>query len=160
VRAQLAAIDPLLPAFDMMPLDSAIEESLSGNAEFGGMMSILGALALMIAVVGVYGIVAYAVAQRTHEFGVRMALGATKSEIFVLVMRSGAMLTGIGLAIGIPSAMYLTHGGNASSVGVSGFDWMTFVAVPAILMAATLLASYVPAARATRVDPIEALRYE
>jgi putative ABC transport system permease protein len=159
VRTQLAAIDPLLPAYDVMPLSEAIEESLSGNPQLAGMMSILGVLALVIAVVGVYGIVAYSVAQRMHEFGVRMALGAERRDIFMLVMRNGALLTMAGLAIGIPSALYVMRGGG-ELVRSGNFDYLTFLVVPILLMAATLLACYVPAARATRVDPIQALRYE
>jgi ABC-type antimicrobial peptide transport system permease subunit len=123
------------------------------------MMTILGAIALLIAVVGVYGIVSFAVAQRMHEFGVRMALGAERRDIFFLVMRGGALLTAAGLAIGIPSAFFLMRN-QGESVHSTQFDFVTFFTVPVLLMAATLLACYVPAARATRVDPIEALRYE
>ena len=159
VRTQLAALDPLLPAYDVMPLNEAIDESLSGNPQLAGMMTILGGLALLIAIVGVYGIVAYAVAQRMHEFGVRMALGAEKRDIFLLVMKNGALLTMAGLAIGIPSALYLTRSGG-ELLGGTQFDFVTFFTVPVLLMAVTLLACYVPAARATRVDPIQALRYE
>jgi ABC-type antimicrobial peptide transport system permease subunit len=159
VRTQLAALDPLLPAYDVMPLNEAIDESLSGNPQLAGMMTILGGLALLIAIVGVYGIVAYAVAQRMHEFGVRMALGAEKRDIFLLVMKNGALLTVAGLSIGIPSALYLTRS-SGELLGGTHFDFVTFFTVPVLLMAVTLLACYVPAARATRVDPIQALRYE
>ncbi len=95
VRAQFETIDPLLPPFGMMSLSDAIHESFAGSSQIVGMMAILGILALVIAIVGVYGVVAYAVAERMHEFGIRMALGAQRRDIFLLVMRRGALLAGV-----------------------------------------------------------------
>ena len=160
VRAQFETIDPLLPPFGMMSLSDAIHESFAGSSQTVGMMAILGMLALIIAVVGVYGVVAYAVAERMHEFGIRMALGAQRRDIFLLVMRRGAFLAGVGLAIGIPSALAMAHLAQGVVFGASATDPPTYLGVAATLLAVTFLACCVPAAHATRVDPISALRYE
>jgi putative ABC transport system permease protein len=160
VRAQFETIDPLLPPFGMMALSDAIHESFAGSTQIVGMMAILGMLALVIAVVGVYGMVAYAVAERMHEFGIRMALGAQRRDIFLLVMGRGALLAGVGLAIGIPSALAMAHLAQGVVFGASATDPLTYLGVAVTLLAVTFLACYVPAARATRVDPISALRYE
>ena len=159
-RAQLSQIDPQLPAFDVMGLDEAIHESLAGNTQISGMMTILGTLALVIAIVGVYGVVAYAVAERIHEFGIRMALGASRREIFLLVMRRGALLAAGGLAVGISAGLALSKLTGGFIFGAGQSNAAVFAAVSAALVVVTLLACYIPAARATRVDPITALRYE
>jgi putative ABC transport system permease protein len=157
---QLAKIDPLLPAFSVMSLSDAISEQLSGNAQIAGMVAILGMIALVIAVVGVYGIVAFAVAERMHEFGIRMAMGAERRHIFALVIRRGALLAAAGLGIGIPSAIALARLTNSGLYGSGPMNPLIFAGVAAILAGAALAASYVPARRATKADPLEALRYE
>lgn len=157
---QLAKIDPLLPAFSVMSLSDAISEQLSGNAQIAGMVAILGMIALVIAVVGVYGIVAFAVAERMHEFGIRMAMGAERRHIFALVIRRGALLAAAGLGIGIPSAIALARLTNSGLYGSGPTNPLIFAGVAAILAGAALAASYVPARRATKADPLEALRYE
>jgi predicted permease len=159
-RQQLAALDPMLPAFDVMTLDDAIHESLAGNSQIAGMMGILSFIALVIAVVGVYGIVAFAVAARLHEFGIRMALEAQKRDIFLLVMRRGALLAAAGFAVGGPAAFAMGKLLSGGLFGIGGTPVSILCAVSAILIGVTLIACWLPARRATQVDPLIALRYE
>jgi putative ABC transport system permease protein len=159
-RAQLAALDPSLPAFEVMSLDDAIHESLAGNSQIAGMMGILSFIALVIAIVGVYGVVAFAVAARLHEFGIRMALGAQKRDIFLLVMRRGALLAAGGLAVGGPGAFAMGKLLSGGLFGIGGVPTSIFVTVASVLIGVTLVACWIPARRATRVDPLVALRYE
>ena len=122
------------------------------------MLVMFGALALALAVAGVYGVKSYLVSRRTREIGIRMALGAKPQDVLGMVMRESAGLTLAGLALGIPFA--LLAGKLMSSIldDVSGFDPLVFVTAPAVLAAASLFASYIPARRATRVNPLSALR--
>jgi predicted permease len=159
-RALLAGLDPTLPAFSVMSLDDAIRESLSGNPQIAGMMTILGIITLVIAIVGVYGVVAFAVAERIHEFGIRMAFGANRRHIFGLVMRRGALLAAAGLAIGIPCALMLSRAVAGIVFGMKHQNSLIVASAAALMAAVTFAASYVPARRATEVEPLEALRHE
>jgi putative ABC transport system permease protein len=125
---------------------------------YGFMFSIFAASALVLAVIGIYGVMAYSVAQRTHEFGVRLALGAQRRDVLLLVLRAGARLVVIGLAIGVPSAFAMGRGLRGLLYGVRPGDPATFIGIPVLLGIVALLASTVPARRATRVAPIVALR--
>jgi ABC-type antimicrobial peptide transport system permease subunit len=143
-----------------MSLDDAIRESLSGNPQIAGMMTILGIITLVIAIVGVYGVVAFAVAERIHEFGIRMAFGANRRHIFGLVMRRGALLAAAGLAIGIPCALMLSRAVAGIVFGMKHQNSLIVASAAALMAAVTFAASYVPARRATEVEPLEALRHE
>jgi len=124
------------------------------------MLAIAAGVALLLGVVGIYGVIAYLAAQRTREIGIRIALGAGKRDVSKLFLRHGSALAGIGIAIGLVAAALATRVMGAMLFGVNALDPLTYVAVAAALGGTALLASYVPAMRATRVDPAVALRTE
>ena len=127
------------------------------GALFGGTMGLLG---LLLALVGIYGVVSYAASQRTQEIGVRMALGASRSDILRLVLGRGLILVGIGVVVGLVAAASVSRLVSNLLFGISAVDPVTFILVPLALTAMAILASYVPAFRATRIDPAAALRSE
>ena len=124
------------------------------------MLGSVGLIALVLASIGVYGVMTYSVTERTHEIGVRVALGAQQGDVLRLVLRHGILMTGIGLLIGLPLSVGLSHLLAELIYGVSSVDFATFGGVTVLMCAITLLACYVPARRAARVDPPVALRYE
>jgi putative ABC transport system permease protein len=123
-------------------------------------LAIFAALALALATVGIYGVIAFSVAQRTHEIGIRMALGAERRDVLGLIVCHGLMLTLVGVAFGVGGAWALTRFLATFLFGVRPTDPATFIAVSVLLVTVSMLASYIPARRATKVDPMVALRYE
>ena len=123
-------------------------------------LALFAGIALTLAMLGIYGVMAYSVAQRTHEVGIRMALGAQKSNVLGLVIKNGMILTLIGIAIGLAIAFSLTRLMGALLFEVAPTDATTFAAVPILFIVVALIACYIPARRATKVDPVVALRYE
>jgi putative ABC transport system permease protein len=160
VLSTLKAVDPLVPAYRILSMDANIERSYWQQALYGKMFGAFAAIALVLAAVGVYGVISYAVSQRTQEIGVRVALGAQRNDVLRLIVGHGAMLGGIGVAIGLVGALAVTRFLRTLLFGVSPFDPVSFVGVSLALTAIALLASYIPARRAAKVDPVEALRYE
>jgi putative ABC transport system permease protein len=160
VRRQIGVVDPDLPVFEVKTLDRVISDSIIGLAYVAVMMAVLGVIALVLACVGVYGVMAYAVSERTREIGIRMALGAERAQVLRLVIARGMLVTGIGLTIGFAVSFMLARLLSGLIFGVSAMDWVTFGGVSMALTASAVAASYVPARRATRIDPIVALRYE
>jgi putative ABC transport system permease protein len=160
VRSQVAAVDPELSLYNIKPLDKVISDSIVGIAYVAVMMGVLGIIALVLASVGVYGVMSYAVSERTNEIGIRMAMGATSGDIQRMVLGKGTLLTVIGMGIGIPVAFALANALSGLLFGVKAADPVAFIVLPLVLAAVATLASYLPARRAVRVDPITALRYE
>jgi len=160
VRAQIGAVDPDLPLFNIKPLSVVIHESIMGIAYVAAMMAVLGVMALVLASVGVYGVMSYAVSERTHEIGIRVALGATERGILRLVVGNGMLLTVLGIAAGLPLALGLAFALSSLLFGVKASDPVSFIGLPLLLAAVAALASYLPARKALRVDPLVALRHE
>ncbi|HYL61551.1 MAG TPA: ABC transporter permease [Candidatus Methylomirabilis sp.] len=160
LQAQIHSIDSSLPVQDVRPMTSFISDS-EGDARFRSMLlGLFGILALVLASVGIYSVLAYVVAQRTHEIGIRMALGARPRDVLRLVVGQGMKAVLIGTAIGIAAALALSRLLSDFLYGVGDRDPITFVGVSVLLMLVALAACYLPARKAMRVDPIVALRYE
>jgi predicted permease len=160
MRQEVANIDNELPVYGVKTMPVFLDRLLSGPKSIAGLASIFGVIALLVASVGLYGVMSYSVAQRAREVGIRMALGARTGDVLGLVLREGLVLIGAGLGIGLLAAVAATRLLSSFLYGVSGTDAATFVAVPLVLTAVSLVASYLPARRATKVDPMVALRYE
>jgi ABC-type antimicrobial peptide transport system permease subunit len=161
-EALVRELDPNLPVYDVMTMEQAVA---SANGYFlfkvgAAFAASLGALGLLLAVVGVYGVVSYAANQRMHEIGIRMALGARPLSVLGLVMRQAVVLVGAGVGLGVLAALMVSRILVSLLVGVPSYDPLTFITVSALMLAVALLACYIPARRAARVDPMVALRYE
>ncbi len=160
LRTTVRSIDPNLPVARMEPLQEVVAHSMA-RTSFTMLLLVLAAgVALFLGSVGLYGVISYVVTQRTREIGVRMALGAGRGDISRMVLLEGLAITGLGIAIGIAVALALTHLLQALLYGVSPNDLGTFIAVPALLAAVALFASWLPANRAAATEPLEAIRYE
>lgn len=160
VRKTLQEMDAELAIFNLTTLEEYIGAATFQQKLAGTFLAAFGVLALVLAAVGIFGVMAYAVSQRTHEIGVRMALGAKPGDVFRLVLRQGMMLLGIGVLIGVAGAALASRALTKLLFEVSPLDPVTFAAVPVVLGVVALVACWVPAMRATRVDPVVALRYE
>jgi ABC-type antimicrobial peptide transport system permease subunit len=153
-------IDPSLSVLNVQTLSDRVNGSLQGERSQASLLGTAGLLALLLASIGLYGVMAYSVAQRTREIGIRMALGASRKDMFALVLKQGITLVSIGVAIGLGVAFGVTRLLASSLFGVTAADPLTFAGTSALLIAVALLATYFPARRATKVDPMIALRYE
>jgi len=158
IQREAAAIDPAVMIFDSMPLQEFISASLYGQKIGAILLNVLGALGLLMATLGLYGLMAYFVAQRTAEIGIRMTLGAAPADMLRLVLRQGFALAFAGLAIGIAAAAALARVVSALLISVSPFDPLIYAGAAAVIALVTLLAAAIPAWRALRVDPMTALR--
>jgi len=163
VRSVVASMDADLPLYDIKTVDEYLAASLATPRFNAVLLEVFAVLALLLTALGLYGVVAYTVAQRTHEIGVRMTLGATRASVTQMVLTAGFKLTAIGIGIGVVGSLVAARFLTAFTsllFGVKPTDAMTFVAVVGILAAVSLLACYIPARRAAKVDPMVALRYE
>jgi putative ABC transport system permease protein len=162
VQKTIAGMAPTLPVFDVQTMSQGLQ-TLNGFLMFkigAGLAACMGLLGLTLAIVGVYGVVSYASNQRTHEIGIRVALGAQPSQIVGLILRQGLLIVGIGIAIGLVCALAAGRVVGQFLVGVGAADPVTFVSVSLILASVALFACWIPALRAMRVDPAVALRHE
>jgi putative ABC transport system permease protein len=159
-RDAVRSVDRDQPVGRIEPMDALVGESLGTSRLSTMLFGLFGALGLVLASVGIYGVMSYGVIQRTREFGLRMALGARESDVRGLVVRQGAMLSGVGIIIGLAGAFALTRVMRTLLFAVTPSDPVTYVGIAVVLGAVALLASYLPARRATRVDPVIALREE
>ena len=159
LRRAVAALDPGLAVSDVRRLDAVVAEAAAGPRFRTILLSLMAALAIALAGAGIYGVLAFAVSQRTAEIGVRMALGAEASSVRRMVMRQGLVLSAVGILLGVGGAYVLVRVLGSLLYGISRLDALSFLAGPVFLLVVTLAASYVPARRATRVDPLVALRY-
>jgi putative ABC transport system permease protein len=160
IRSEVQAVDPEQPVSSVMTMEGLLDEETAPRRMGVVLLTTFAALALLLASLGIYGVLYYFVAQHTQEFGIRLALGATSANILGLVLKKGMRLAVIGISIGLVGAFALTRLLQSLLYDVSASDPMTFVAIAVLLSVITFLACYLPARRATKVDPMVALRYE
>jgi ABC-type antimicrobial peptide transport system permease subunit len=160
VRQAVRQLDSNIPIYNLRTLEHQIDQSLLNDRLITTLSTAFGVLATILAVIGLYGVMAYTVARRTREIGVRMALGAVAGDVIWLVMREVLVLVGSGLALGLVASWGLGRFVGSQLYGVTGSDPLTIAGACVLLASVAALAGYIPARRATRVNPVLALRYE
>jgi putative ABC transport system permease protein len=160
IQHEIQSVDSQLAASKIRTMDQVISESTARQNFNMLLLTIFAGLALLLAAIGIYGLMSYTVEQRTQELGIRMALGASRGDMLKLVVRQGMLLTGIGVVIGLAASFGLNRLLADLLFGVKATDPVTYAAVTVILISVALLATYIPARKATQIDPMIALRYE
>jgi len=160
LRSQVLSIDKELPLSDVATMDDLLARETAGQRFETAAVGLFAALALILAGVGIYGVISYLVSQRTHEIGIRMALGAQRANVLRMVIRDGMLMAGIGIAVGIGGALTLTRFLRSLLFEIRPTDPLTFTSVAILLTLVALLACYIPARRAMQVEPMVALRHE
>jgi len=156
----VSKVDPGVPLYHVETLDQRIASSLQQSRFNTFLMSIFAVAALLLAAIGLYGVLSYLVAQRTHEIGIRMAVGAQTSDVLKLVIFHGLRLVAMGVFIGLVGTLLTSHVLSSLLFGIRATDSLTMFSVASLLIGISLLASYIPARRAAKIDPMVALRYE
>jgi putative ABC transport system permease protein len=156
----VAEVDKTVPVADFETMERIVSESVMQPRFNMVLLSLFSAIALLLSAAGIYGVTAYSVTQRTHELGIRIAIGAQLGDVLRLILKQGVAVILIGLAIGLIAAFMLTRLLKSLLFGVTATDPLTFVAIASLLSIVALIACYLPARRATKVDPLVALRYE
>ena len=160
VRGAISSLEKNLPTYDMRTMNEQLSSSLFPARMGATLLASFGLLALVLAAVGIYGVMGYSVARRTREIGIRMSLGAQRGDVLKMVLKEGMAMVGIGIALGLVGAFFVTGLLVSFLYGVSVTDPVTFASISLILAGVALVASFVPARRATKVDPLVALRHE
>jgi ABC-type antimicrobial peptide transport system permease subunit len=160
IRREVQAVDANVPVYNVRTLAAQLDESLSQERLVATLSSWFGAFALLLASIGLYGVLAYGVTRRTNEIGLRMALGAERGGVIWMVLREALLLVGMGVAIGVPLALALAQSVSSLLYGLKPTDSLTIFGAVVVLFVVAATASYLPARRASRVDPMVALRYE
>jgi putative ABC transport system permease protein len=160
LRHEVAQLDPDLPVSEVATMDEVVAESIWQPRLYAMLFAVFAGGALLLALIGIYGVMAFLVQQRTHEIGIRMALGASARDVFKLIVGRGMKLTAVGVLIGVGGAIALTRLMHSLLFNTSATDPFIFVLLSAVLSLAAFFACYLPARRAAKVDPLVALRYE
>ena len=160
VRARVKTLDPQLPVYNVSTLDRRISDSVAQPRFYAALLSVFAGLALVLAAVGIYGVLSYHVAQCTREIGLRIALGARQANVLGLVLLQGITLAAIGMALGVAGAWGASRYLASMLFGITPTDTATYASTGVVMALIGLLGAYIPARRATSVDPIIALRYE
>ena len=160
IRTEVAALDRDVPVADLSTLESWVTEAMAQTRFLLALTGAFAGLALVLAALGLYGVISYSARQRTREIGVRVALGATDRDIRRLILGHGLVVTAVGIVLGLAASVALTRVVTSYLVGVSATDPVTFVAVPLVLLGVAALASYLPARRAAAMNPVNALHEE
>jgi ABC-type antimicrobial peptide transport system permease subunit len=160
IRGKLRSIDPAVPMFDVDTLEHAIDLSFDSRRAVMMLLSCYAVLALLLSALGIYGVLAFDVSQRTREIGVRAAIGASRREIIFMVMRQGLWKAGIGFSIGLVCAFLLSRLIGSLLFGIKPSDPWAYISVSFLILVVAFLASYLPARNAARIDPLRALRME
>ena len=158
-QREVRAMDPLVPIINPMTVGEVIDQSLFASKLAAGLLGVMGIIALALASVGLYGVLAFRITQRVQEIGLRMALGARRADVLWMVLQSALTLVAVGIAIGLVVAFAVSRAVVSLLYGVSPSDPATFLGVTLVLTAVALIASVIPALRASRVDPLVALRH-
>jgi putative ABC transport system permease protein len=159
-RTEIHSVDPSIPVTNIRTMNEVFSSSIAQQRFAMLLVGLFGVLALALATIGIYGVMSYSVTQRTHEIGVRMALGAQRTDVLKLILRHGILVSLLGVFVGVAASFGLTRVMASLLFGVTPTDTMIFAAVAFGILAIGTIATYLPAWRATRVDPLSALRYE